>query len=61
VISRLIDYTGGESQTSYDSVTNYNNFYELAPIKLILLKMQTLYDPVRGRLQLKVRWQVRKW
>jgi len=32
-ITRLTDYTGGESQTPYDSVTNYNNFYEFGTDK----------------------------
>jgi methionine sulfoxide reductase catalytic subunit len=32
-ITRLTDFTGGEPQTAYESITNYNNFYEFGTDK----------------------------
>jgi methionine sulfoxide reductase catalytic subunit len=32
-ITRLTDFTGGEPQTPYESITNYNNFYEFGTDK----------------------------
>ena len=61
-VARHFDYAPGEKNTSFNGVTNYNNFYEFGTDKSDpAANAYTPEDRVPGRWRSMARWRTRKF